>query len=110
MLDLIRLMLSLVFGLFRSRAALEAEILALRQQIIVLRRGRPGRLPFSAADKWVLGWITRLFPNARDALAVVRPETVLRWHRAGFRIVLELEVEAPSGPSGGTDRGPAIDL
>ena len=85
MLDLIRLMLSLVFGLYRARAALEAEILALRQQIIVLRRGRPGRLPFSAADKWVLSWITRLFPNARDALAVVRPETVLHWHRAGFR-------------------------
>ena len=79
----------LIFGalgdLFRSRAALEAEILALRQQIIVLRRGKPSRLPFSASDRWILGWICRLFPNARDALAVVRPETVLRWHRAGFR-------------------------
>jgi hypothetical protein len=79
----------LIFGalgdLFRSRAAMEAEILALRQQIIVLRRGKPSRLPFSASDRWILGWICRLFPNARDALAVVRPETVLRWHRAGFR-------------------------
>ena len=85
MLALTRLILGLFRDLFRSRAALEAEILALRQQIIVLRRGRPGRLPFSATDRLVLAWICRLFPNTRDALAIVRPETVLRWHRAGFR-------------------------
>jgi transposase InsO family protein len=85
MLDLIKLIVGLVGDLFRSRSALEAEVLALRQQIIVLRRGRSGRPRFSAADRWVLGWICRLFPKARDALAIVRPETVLRWHRAGFR-------------------------
>ena len=79
------LIFSALRDLFRSRAALEAEILALRQQIIVLQRSKPSRLPFSAADKWILGWICRKFPNARDALAIVRPETVLRWHRAGFR-------------------------
>jgi hypothetical protein len=71
--------------LFRSRAALEAEILALRQQIIVLQRGKPSRLPFSVADRWILGWICRKFPNACDALAIVQPETMLRWHRADFR-------------------------
>ena len=85
MLDLIRLIFGLVVDLFRSRAALEAEVLVLRQQITVLRRGKPTRLPFMAADRLVLGWICRLFPNARDALAIVRPETVVRWHRAGFR-------------------------
>jgi transposase InsO family protein len=85
MSDLIRLIFGLVIDLFRSRAALEAEILVLRQQIIVLRRGKPARLPFMAADKLVLGWVCRLFPNARDALAIVQPATVVRWHRAGFR-------------------------
>ena len=75
---LIRLIFGLVLDLFRSRAALEAEILALRQQIIVLRRVRVARLPFTATDRLVLGWICRIFPNARDALAIVRPETVLR--------------------------------
>jgi transposase InsO family protein len=85
MSDLIRLILALVVDWFRPRAGLEAEVLVLRQQIIVLRRGRPSRLPFRTIDKLVLGWTCRLFPNARDALAVVRPETVLRWHRAGFR-------------------------
>src|SRR5688572_29817649 len=75
MLALIRLIFGLVVDLFRSRAALEAEILVLRQQITVLRRGKPTRLPFVAADRLVLGWICRLFPNARDALTIVRPET-----------------------------------
>ena len=85
MLGLIKLIFCLFFDLFRSRATLEAEILVLRQQIIVLRRGRVGRLPFSASDRLVLGWVCGLFPNTRDALAIIRPETVMRWHRAGFR-------------------------
>ena len=85
MMNFIKLIFSLIADLFRSRAVLEAEILVLRQQIIVLRRGKPTRLRFMATDKLVLGWVCRLFPNARDALAVVRPETVTRWHRAGFR-------------------------
>ena len=83
--DLIRLIWAFIADLFRSRAALEAEVLVLRQQIVVLRRGRPARLPLQTIDRLVLGWVCRLFPNARDALVVVQPETVLRWHRAGFR-------------------------
>ena len=98
MLGLIKLIFSLVLDLFRSRGALEAEILVLRQQIIVLRRDRVGRLPFSASDRLVLGWVCGL-PNTRDALAIIRPETVLRWHRAGLAIVLALEVQASTGPS-----------
>jgi transposase InsO family protein len=85
MADLLRLIFRLVVDLFRSRAALEAEILVLRQQINVLRRGKPTRLPFLASNKWMLGWVCRLFPNARQALSIVRPDTVMRWHRAGFR-------------------------
>jgi hypothetical protein len=84
MLERIRLIDGLVVDLFRSRSALEAEILVLRQQIIVLRRGKPTRLQFVATDRWVLGWVCRLFPNA-DALAIMRPKTVVRWHRMGFR-------------------------
>jgi hypothetical protein len=85
MLDLCRLVVALVIDLFRPRAALEAEILVLRQQIIVLRRGRPGRVRLLAVDRMVLGWACRLFPKTREALAIVRPDTVVRWHRAGFR-------------------------
>ncbi len=85
MLDLIRLIVGLVVDLFRSRAALEAEVIVLRQQINVLRRGKPTQQPFMATDRLVLGWICWLFPSTRGALAIVRPETVVRWHRAGFR-------------------------
>ena len=55
MTTLIRMIAGLLVDLFRSRAALEAEILVLRQQIIVLRRGMPTRLPFMATDRLVLG-------------------------------------------------------
>ncbi len=85
MLDLCRLIVALVIDLFRPRAVVEAEILVLRQQIIVLRRGRPGRVPLLAVDRMVLGWVCQLFPKTREALAIVRPDTVVRWHRAGFR-------------------------
>jgi hypothetical protein len=85
MLDLLGLLLGLIADLFRSRAGLEAEVLALRQQINVLQRLRPKRPTLSSMDRLVLVWICRRFPNACDALAIVRPETVLRWHRAGFR-------------------------
>ena len=65
--------------------ALEAEILVLRQQINVLRRANPKRLRFGSIDRLILGGVCRLFPKMYGALAIVRPETVIRWHRAGFR-------------------------
>ena len=73
---------SLLIGFFRSRASLEAENLALRQQIIVLRRTAPKRLRFNALDRLIFVGLHRLFPDIRHALAVVRPETVIRlpWH------------------------------
>jgi hypothetical protein len=86
MCDLFRLIFGLVVDLFRSRAALEAEVLVLRQQIIVLRRGKPTRLALLIVDRVVLGWVCHLFPKARNALAIDRPDTVVSWHRAGFRL------------------------
>jgi len=85
MWDACRLLWSLLIGLFRSRASLEAENLALRQQIIVLRCTAPKRLCFNNFDRLIIVGLYKLFPDIRDALAVVRPETVIRWHRAGFR-------------------------
>ena len=84
MWDACKLFWSLLTGLFRSRASLEAENLTLRQQIIVFRRTAPKRLRFNTFDRLILVGLHRLFPDLRDALAVVRPETVIRWHRAGL--------------------------
>ena len=79
---LIRRMLT---ELFRSRATLEAEILVLRQQINVLRRGAPRKLAFNLIDRLIFIGLYRLFPQTCRALAIVKPDTVIRWHRAGFR-------------------------
>ena len=68
-----------------SRAAIEAEIWALRQQINVLRRAAPKRLSFCALDRLVFVGLYLLFPRVCDALAIVKPDTIVRWHRAGFR-------------------------
>src|ERR1700732_615391 len=85
MLDFCRLIFGIACDLLRSQVALEAEILVLRQQINVLRRANPKRLRFVSIDRLILGGVCRLFPKMYGALAIVRPETVIRWHRAGFR-------------------------
>src|ERR1035437_4204246 len=85
MRDLCRLIGWTVVDLIRSRAALEAEILTLRQQINVLRRAAPTKLSFSATDRLIFVGLYRLFPSVCDALAIVKPDTIIRWHRAGFR-------------------------
>ena len=79
---LCKLIVGTVIDLLRSRATLEAEILMLRQQINVLRRGN------FDLRRLILGGICRLFPKMYDTLAIVRPDTVIRWHRAGFRLYL----------------------
>ena len=85
MTGLLQLIWSAVSGLFRSRASLEAEILTLRQQVNVLNRRAPERRAFGKFDRLIFITLYRLFPGSLDHLAIVRPETVLRWHRAGFR-------------------------
>jgi transposase InsO family protein len=71
--------------LLRSRAALAAENLVLRQQINVLRRTAPKRPFLSNVDRLVFVCLYRLFPGVRNVLAIVKPETIIRWHRWGFR-------------------------
>src|SRR5262245_35701020 len=85
MLPLIRLFLALLTTPFRSKSGLEAEIAALRQQIIVLRRKLRGRVKLSNADRLFFVWLYRLFPSISQAILNVRPDTLVRWHRAGFR-------------------------
>src|SRR5450631_4777363 len=81
-------MLSIFFGLisciFRSRRSLLLEILALRQQLAVLKTKHPQpRLALPDRLFWVV--LRRLWSGWKEALAIVRPETVIRWHRAGFK-------------------------
>jgi transposase InsO family protein len=75
----------LVADLFKSRRRLEAENLLLRHQLAIAMRRAPPRLRLRGSDRALLVWITRLWPSLLDAVQVVQPETVLRWHRAGFK-------------------------
>ena len=86
MADILKLICWAVIGLFRSRASLEAEILALRQQLNVLRRKSPKRPTFSNVDRLIFAGLYQIAPHVLDALTIVEPETVVRWHRAGFRL------------------------
>jgi hypothetical protein len=68
----------------KSRAKLEAENLVLRQQVIVLSRKCPSRVRLRNIDRMILGWLYPLFPSILNAITVVKPETVIGWHRRGF--------------------------
>src|SRR5256712_9805515 len=85
MSDLGRLIWCALIGLFRSRAALEAEILVLLHHHTLMRRKSPKRLAFSNVDRLVFAGLYRVAPGVLDALKVLKPQTVIRWHRAGFR-------------------------
>ena len=69
----------------KSRASLEAENLVLRQQVIVLSRKSPSRVRLRSIDRLIFVWLYRFFPAILNAITVVKPETVIRWHRRGFR-------------------------
>ena len=86
MIDLWKLLGGLLVGLFRSRAAREAEMAFLRQQLVVLQRSAPARLRLRTADRLIFVWLYRLFPSLLEAAVVFKPETLVRWHRSGFRL------------------------
>src|ERR1700686_2704407 len=70
---------------FARRARLETENLLLRQQLIVLRRQHPKRVRLLNIDRLLFVWLYRLYPSLLDAIIIIQPETVIRWHRCRFR-------------------------
>ena len=101
--ELFKLIWWAVVGLFRPRSALQAEILVLRHQLNVLRRRSPKRVAVSNIDRLVFTGLYRLAPDALDALKILKPETVIRWHRAGSRAWWRWK----SRPRGGRPKTPA---
>src|SRR5215211_4107726 len=75
----------LVFNRFKSRRRLEIENLYLRHQLNIALRRTPRRLRLDGIDRALLVWMIGLWPNLLNLSCVVRPDTILRWHRAGFR-------------------------
>ena len=85
MVALFGFLLTLFASSFRSKSRLEAENAALRHQLIVLRRKVRGRVQLTNSDRLFLMQLYRWFPSVLKAITIVRPETIVRWHRAGFR-------------------------
>src|SRR5271169_3232819 len=85
MVAFLTLLLLAIRSWLTRRARLEAENLILRQQLVVLRRKSPRRVRLWNIDRLLLVWLCRLYPSLLDAIIIVQPETVLRWHRHGFR-------------------------
>jgi len=86
MISVLISVLAALRGLIRSRAALHLEVLALRHQLQVLQRSRPRRLRLARADRWLWAWLSRAWGDWRTAIVIVKPETVIAWHRQGFRL------------------------
>src|ERR1700736_6110264 len=85
MIGLLCFVLALLASPSKSKLRLEAENATLRNQLIVLRRRLPGRVRFTNSDRWFLVQLYRWFLSILEVLTVIRPETLVRWHRAGFR-------------------------
>lgn len=86
MIALLSFLLAVLALPFRSHSSLLAENALLRHQVIVLRRKVKGRVQLTNGDRWFLVQFYRWFPSIVSVLVVIQPETLVRWHRAGFRL------------------------
>ena len=85
MIGLLCFVLAVLASPFKSKLRLEAENAVLRHQLNVLRRRLPGRVRLTNHDRWFFMQLYRWFPSILQVLTIIRPETLVRWHRAGFR-------------------------
>jgi transposase InsO family protein len=85
MIGLLCFVLAVLASPFKSKIRLEAENAALRHQLVVLRRKLRGRVQLANSDRWFFVQLYRWFPSILKVLTIIRPETLVRWHRAGFR-------------------------
>jgi transposase InsO family protein len=85
MVALFCFLLTLFASPFKSKARLEAENAVLRHQLAVLQRKVRGRIQFTNGGRLFLIQLYRWFPSVLKAITIIRPETIVRWHRAGFR-------------------------
>jgi hypothetical protein len=91
------LFLRLLCDRFKPQQQLEAEILLLRHQLNILQHGAPDRPHLRWVDRALFIWLYRRCPRILNAITVVRPETVLRWHRMGFAAYWRWKSRSPGG-------------
>jgi hypothetical protein len=86
MIEFLILFLHILVSPFKTQARQEAEIVLLRHQLNMLRQRVPWKPRLTVADRLLFVWLYRLFPSVLNAVTIVQPETVIRWHRTGFRL------------------------
>src|ERR1700726_5267326 len=97
MIELLCFILAVLASPFKSNTRLEAENAALRHQLIVLRRKVKGRAHLTNNDRWFFIQMYRWFPSILEVLVIIRPETLVHWHRAGFRYYWRWKSRSPGG-------------
>src|SRR5229473_487026 len=104
MIALIWFVLAILASPFKSKTRLESENAVLRHQLIVLRRKLRGRVRLTNSDRWFFIQLYRWFPSVLNAITIIQPETLVRWHRAGFRCYWRWKSRSLGGrPRIGTD-------
>ena len=86
MIEFLALFVHVLVSPFKTQARLEAEIVLLRHQLSVLRRRVPSTPRLTVTDRAIFVWPYRLFPSVLSAITIIQPDTVIRWHRGGFRL------------------------
>ena len=84
MIGLLCFVLAILASPFKSKLRLEAENAVLRQQLMILRRRLHGRVGLTNHDRWFFIQLYRWFPSILKVLTIIRPESLVRWHRAVF--------------------------
>ncbi len=97
MIELMRALWWILGSRLKSRERLEAENLSLRHQVAVLRRPAPHRQRLRGSDRFLFVWFYRLWPSVLSSIIIVQPETVVRWHRDGFKAFWRLKSRGAPG-------------
>src|SRR3982074_3724685 len=103
MMTILSALVSILAFRVRNRASLELELIALRHQVAVLRRQRPGRLRLLSADRLLWLWLYRIWPQVLNAMVLVKPATVVQWHRKGFQLYWRRRSRRPGRHTIGTN-------
>ena len=97
MITILFALVSLLSFRVRSRASLELGLVTPRHQVTVLRRQRPGQLRLFSTDRLLWVWLYRVWPQVLNAMVLVKPATVLQWHRKGLSLRMIEEMLAARG-------------
>ena len=103
MITILSTVVSILGFRLRRRASLELELIALRHQVSVLRRQRPGRIWLFSTDRLLWVWLYRVWPQVLSAMVLVKPTTVVQWHRKGFRTYWRWRSRRPGRPKMSTE-------